>query len=79
MRPLCRYYGEAPTLMLSPDHPSHHFSQPACVMAIRPSRDVLWDRLIFRAPSLFNLRLIFDPPPFRTQGFTDRRPGRNSR
>lgn len=65
--------------MLSPDHPSHHFSQPACVMATRPSRDVLWDRLIFRAPSLFNLRLIFDPPPFRTQGFTDRRPGRNSR
>ena len=65
--------------MRSPDQPNHPFSQPACSMAARPSRDVLWDRLIFRAPSLFNLRLIFEPPPFRTLAFTERQPRRNGR
>ena len=34
-------------------------------------RDIIWDRPIFRAPtlSLPNPRVVFDPPPFRTQIF----------
>ncbi|MBL9216776.1 MAG: hypothetical protein JNG83_14965 [Opitutaceae bacterium] len=39
--------------------------------AARPlTRDVAWDRPIFRAPVLPNPRVIFDPLPFRTQLFT---------
>jgi hypothetical protein len=60
--------------MATPDTSSHYFGQPACTLENRPSRDILWDRLIFRAPSLLNLRVIFDPPPFRTQSFAGRRP-----
>jgi hypothetical protein len=36
------------------------------------SRDIAWDRPIFRAPGLDlpNPRVVFDPPPFRTQLFS---------
>jgi hypothetical protein len=64
--------------MSAPDTPSHYFSQPACTLETRPSRDVLWDRLLFRAPSLLNLRVIFDPPPFRTEGHANWRPGKSA-
>jgi hypothetical protein len=31
--------------------------------------DIEWDRPVFRPPFLPNPRVVFDPPPFRTQLF----------
>jgi hypothetical protein len=42
--------------------------------APRVVRDVVWDRPVFRPPSLNNWRVIFDPTPFRHHDF--RRPAR---
>ena len=36
-------------------------------LAAGMTRDVLWDRPVFRAPALSNPRIIFDPQPFTTQ------------
>ncbi len=36
-------------------------------LAAGMTRDVLWDRPVFRAPALPNPRAIFDPQPFTTQ------------
>jgi hypothetical protein len=38
--------------------------------AQRPAADVLWGRPIFKAPSLPNPRIVYDPQPFRTQLFS---------
>ncbi len=35
----------------------------------RSLRDIIWDRPVFRPPGLPNPRVVFDPPPFRTQLF----------
>ena len=43
------------------------FADPA--PAPGPSRDVAWDRPVFRPPLLPKPRVIFDPLPFRTQLF----------
>ena len=64
--------------MSAPDTSCHYFGQPACALETRPSRDLLSDRPLFRAPSLLNLRVIFDPPPFRTKSHAAGRPGESA-
>jgi hypothetical protein len=44
------------------------FSRPAPDRSLL--RDIVWDRPVFRPPGLPNPRVVFDPPPFRTQLFS---------
>jgi hypothetical protein len=42
--------------------------------AVSPMRDVLWGRPLFKAPSLPNPRVVFDPLPFTATRVTHRGP-----
>lgn len=39
---------------------------------VQPVRDVLWGRPLFKAPSLPNPRVVFDPLPFTATRVTHR-------
>lgn len=46
--------------------------QPSESGRVALSRDVLWGRPLFKAPSLPNSRVIFDPLPFTATRITHR-------
>ncbi len=47
---------------------------PGSLVPMRPAmmRDILWDRPVFRAPTLPNPRVAFDPLPFTAARVTHR-------
>lgn len=61
-----------------PHNPLRHATTPAQLLAsVRQAstRDILWNRPLFKAPALSNPRIAFDPLPFTAARITSpRRP-----
>lgn len=59
-----------------PHNPLKHATTPAQLLAsVRQSssRDILWNRPLFKAPALSNPRIAFDPLPFTAARVTSQR------
>jgi len=59
-----------------PHNPLRHATTPAQLLAsVRQSstRDILWNKPLFKAPALPNPRIAFDPLPFTAARITSSR------
>lgn len=62
------------TYFPQPAQPRPATSTPGSLVPVRPAmmRDVLWGRPLFKAPTLPNPRIAFDPLPFTAARITHR-------